>query len=83
MKVEVFNFIIKHGHNHGRRMMSFKIEDEFGQEGYRYYQDLWKGGYLRYSVWGYVLPTKKGYLLERELKGWDRTSNNSRKDENG
>ena len=75
MKVEVFDFIMKEGPKHGRRMLSFKVKDKFGEEGYRYYQDvLWGGGHIRSNVWNCVEPTRKGYALERELKGWDHSS---------
>ena len=73
-KVEIFNFVMNEG-GQGRRMLGFKVKDKFGDAGYRYYQDvLWGERHLRSNVWGCVEPTRKGYALERELKGWDQTS---------
>lgn len=79
MNVKILNFIMKND-IYSRREGSRLIREHFGEEGYEYYQDLWKRGCLKINEWACLVPTRKGYLEEREIKGWDRTSNNSRQE---
>ena len=69
-KIKILDFIINND-IYGRKAGSKVIRENFGNEGYKYYQDLWKMGCLKVNEWNLVKPTRrKGSLLERELKGW-------------
>ncbi len=80
MNVKILNFIMK-SDICSRKEGSKLIREHFGEEGYKYYQDLWSRRCLRINEWACLVLTRKGHLEEREIKGWDRTSNNSRKDD--
>jgi len=74
IKIKVFDYILRNDF-WSRKEGSKKIREQFGEAGYRYYQDLWKRGCLTINLWACLVPTKKGCLEERKIKEWDRTSN--------
>ncbi len=70
MKTKVIDFIMR-TELWSRKEGSEVIRERFGDEGYRYYQDLWKRGCLGINVWGIIQFTKKGFIEEKKIKGWD------------
>ena len=76
MNTKILNFIMNHD-IYSRREGSRLIREHFGEEGYEYYQDLWRRGCLRINEWACLVPTRKGYFEERKIKGWGRISNKS------
>lgn len=67
LKVKVFDFILR-ADIWSRKEGSEKIRKLFGDEGYQYYQDLWKRGCLRINDWACLTFTKRGWEEERAIK---------------
>ena len=70
LNIKILNFILN-GDIWSRREGSRIIRETFGEEGYAIYQDLWRRGCLKVNDWACLVPTRKGYLEERKIKGWD------------
>lgn len=70
MKIKVIDFIMRND-MYSRKDGSKKIREYFGDDGYQYYQDLWKRGCLRVNDWACLVLTMKGHREERIIKEWD------------
>jgi hypothetical protein len=66
LRLNIINTLFRVEEN--RRCFRHTINDLYGEDGDRQLSYMWKGGFLAVSVWNVVTITKKGLILEQELR---------------